>query len=77
MIRSVFRLTYAVLLVGGLLAWLSKDYPAPALVALVCVYASVGVLAGAVGRFIGLPAFRPDEAYSDTLRRWQRERRTR
>jgi hypothetical protein len=72
-----FRLTYVLLSAGVAAAWLSKQHTAPAVIGLVCVYAALALLTGPVGRFIGLPAFRPDEAYSDTLRRWRRERGTR
>ena len=74
-IRGAFRITYGLLLLGAALAWLSKSHPGPAVIALVCVYAAAALLAGPVGRKIGLPAFRADEAYADTLRRWRQERR--
>jgi hypothetical protein len=74
-VRGSFRIAYLLLYVGFAAAWLSKKHPAPALIGLVCVYGTVGLLAGPVGRAIGLPAFRPDEAYVATLRRWRLERR--
>jgi hypothetical protein len=76
-VRASFRLTYVLLSAGVAAAWLSKQHPAPAVIGLVGVYAALALLAGPVGRFTGLPTFRPDEAYSDTLRRWRRERGTR
>jgi hypothetical protein len=74
-VRASFRITSLLLYVGFAAAWLSKKHPAPALFGLVCVYAVVALLAGPVGRAIGLPAFRPDEAYVATLHRWRRDRR--
>jgi hypothetical protein len=74
-VRGPFRMTYLLLYVGFAAAWLAKQHPAPALIGLFCVYAVMALLAGPVGRAIGLPAFRPDEAYVATLHRWRRERR--
>jgi len=74
-VRASFRITYLLLWVGFVAAWLSKRHAAPAVIGLACVYAAVAMLAGPVGRLIGLPAFRPDEAYTATLRRWRRDRR--
>jgi len=72
--RGSLRFAYVLLYVGFAAAWLSKRHPAPAVIGLACVYAVLALLGGPVGRRIGLPAFRPDEAYFATLRRWQRER---
>ena len=76
-IRSSFRLTSAMLMTGLHAAWLSKDHPAPALGALAVVYVALALLIGPAGRALGLPAYRPDAAYSDTLQRWRQERRAR
>jgi len=74
-VRGSFAITYLLLCVGIAAAWLSKQHAAPALIGLFCAYVATALLAGPVGRLIGLPAFRPDEAYTATLRRWRRDRR--
>jgi hypothetical protein len=76
MLRETFRFTYVVLLIGLLAGWIAKDHPAPALIGLGCFYAVLALLAGPIGKVLGLPTFRADEAYSDTLRRWRKERRS-
>lgn len=73
--HPAFRAAYAVSVVGIVLfAWLTSHHLETALAALTCLCVTVSVLAGPVGRAIGLPAYRPDEAYHDTLRRWRQER---
>lgn len=70
-----FRAAYALAALGVLLvSWLTSRHPDPALAALVCLTVAVVVLTGPVGRAIGLPTYRPNEAYRDTLHRWRRER---
>jgi hypothetical protein len=71
------RISHAVLLAGSIGGWLAKDHPAPAVAGLSCLYVLLALLAGPGGKALGLPAFRADEAYSDTLRRWRKERRER
>jgi hypothetical protein len=75
-VRVVLRIAFLLLLVGYVAdAFASRGYPAPAVIGLSCVYAAVALLARPVGRLLGLPAFRSDEAYVSTLRRWRLERR--
>jgi len=74
-VRASLRITYVLLCIGIAVAWLSKQHPAPAVIGLACVYAAVALLAGPIGRAVGLPAYRPDEAYVDTLHRWRLDRR--
>jgi len=77
---GALRLSHVVLAVGVVGSWLAKDHPAPALAGLGCFYVLLVVLmvlAGPAGKTLGLPAFRADQAYSDTLHRWWRERRER
>jgi hypothetical protein len=73
--RGSFHFAYVLLYLGFAAAWLSKQHPGPAVIGIACVYAVLALLGGPIGRMVGLPAFRPDEAYIATLHRWQRERR--
>jgi hypothetical protein len=75
-VRAQFGLASFVLWIGLVVAFLSKHHAGPALIGLATVYVAVVLLIGPLGRLIGLPAFRPDEAYSDTLRHWHRRRRS-
>lgn len=73
---KVRRVGFALVLIGTLAAWISERHPGPALIGLGCVYVAVALLVGPVLRASGFPAFRADEAYGTTLRRWRRERRS-
>jgi hypothetical protein len=74
--RSIGRLLAHTLgLVGIIAGWLSDTTPAIAVVGLALIYVLMALIAGPLGRALGLPPFQPDEAYSATLDRWRRERR--
>jgi len=62
-------------LVGIVSAWASERVPAVAIGGLVAVYVLVALVAGPLGRVLGLPPYRPDEAYTATLDRWRNERK--
>jgi hypothetical protein len=63
-------------LVGIIAGWVSDKAPAVAIGGLALIYLLMALIAGPLGRALGLPRYRPDEAYSATLDRWRRERRT-
>jgi len=74
--RSIGRLLAHMLgLVGIIAGWLSDKTPAIAVVGLVLIYVLMALIAGPLGRALGLPPHQPDEAYSATLDRWRSERR--
>jgi hypothetical protein len=60
-------------LVGAIASWLSDKAPAVAIFGLAFIYVLMALVAGPLGRALGLPPYRPDEAYSATLNRWRRE----
>jgi hypothetical protein len=62
-------------LIGIVAAWASERVPAVAIGGLLAIYVLVGLVAGPLGRVLGLPSYRPDEAYTATLDRWRNERK--
>jgi hypothetical protein len=48
---------------------------AVAVAGLVIVYVLMALVAGPLGRALGFPPYRPDEAYTVTLDRWRNERK--
>jgi ketosteroid isomerase-like protein len=50
--------------------------PGPTATALAGAYIALGLLPGPIGRALGLPPWRPDEAYITLLGRWYRVRRS-
>ena len=62
-------------LVGIVFAWASEGVPEVAIGGLVAVYVLVALIAGPLGRVLGLPPYRPDEAYTATLDPWRNERK--
>ena len=62
-------------LVGAIVGWASASVPALAVVGLVIVYVLMAFVAGPLGRALGFPPYRPDEAYTVTLDRWRNERK--
>lgn len=74
--RPIGRLLVHTLgLVGAIAGWLSDKTPAVAIAGLAFIYVLMALIAGPLGRALGLPPYQPDEAYSATLDRWRRERR--
>jgi len=61
-------------LVGAIVGWASASVPAVAGAGLVIAYVLMALVAGPLGRALGFPPYRPDEAYSMTLDRWRNER---
>lgn len=75
--RPIGRLLVDTLaLVGAIAGWVSDKTPAVAIGGLVLVYVLMALIAGPLGRALGLPRYQPDEAYSVTLDRWRRARQT-
>jgi hypothetical protein len=73
--RPVDRLLSDVLAFAGIVAgWASDKAPAVAIVGLVVVYVLMALVPGPLGRALGLPRYRPDEAYGVTLDRWRKQR---
>jgi hypothetical protein len=62
-------------LVGAIVGWASASVPAVAVAGLVIVYVLMALVAGPLGRALGFPPYRPDEAYTVTLDRWRNERK--
>lgn len=67
----VHTLSLVVLIAG----WVSDKAPAVAIGGLALIYVLMALIAGPLGRALGLPRYQPDEAYAATLDRWRRERR--
>jgi hypothetical protein len=61
--------------VGAIVGWASASVPAVAVAGLVIIYVLMALVAGPLGRALGFPPYRPDEAYTATLDRWRNERK--
>jgi hypothetical protein len=75
--RPIGRLLVHTLgLVGTIASWISDKTPAAAMAGLALIYVLMALIAGPLGRALGLPPYQPNEAYRATLDRWRRERRS-
>jgi hypothetical protein len=68
-------LSSALGLVSAIVGWASASAPAVAVAGLVIVYVLTALVAGPLGRALGFPPYRPDEAYTVTLDRSRNERK--
>jgi hypothetical protein len=73
--RPISRLLVeALALVGVVAGWASDKTPVLAIAGLGLIYVLIALIAGPLGRTLGLPRYQPDEAYSTTLDRWRKRR---